>query len=114
MNKRKREQLIRRLKRVKEKYSENYDELVYYHDKKDEVCLSKYKRLIRTERELNNKEIEIKKDLGIYCHDVCSINIDRMCWNCTGYYKRLPVRTIRSAFTECMKGDEGAIKCTIR
>ena len=99
------------LKKIHQEYNKNFKKLL------KTVGTPEHKTYVDIERILNFKEINHKKRLGIFIDNICPINSNKSCLNCTGYYKKnllyKGVKSRQKRYIQCSKEDNNAQMCVL-
>ncbi len=70
------------LKRNSKAYSKMFDKLINC-----KLNSHEHNRLVKEEKRLYNKEVKIRKALGIFIPNLCKLDTVVPCRDCTGFYK---------------------------
>jgi len=100
------------LERLQKEYNDNFELLLKHIDTPE------HKHYSDEEKKLYKKEVEIRKQLGLYIKDPCQIRSHKFCYECTGYYIVIPSRNKNGKMIytgiDVPKETEGAVKCNFK
>ena len=106
---RKRKYTLRNLGHNSSEYDRNFKKMV------ESVDTDKHKIYVKLEKELNARDIDIRKDLGLLAQDPCRLTkVSTCCLECTGFYRHKKKGGFNPISIECKSDAKGAVPCVLK